>query len=494
MSTTFAPSQYQQDIFDWFKNSSGNAFIEAVAGSGKTTTLVELSKQIEVPDAQFLSFNKSIAIELRTRTKLKVSTLNALGHAALVKGLRKRMKLRFNKYNNMIWSMLLDMNIAESKVGRVWRICKELVSFTMSNFVEPTNENLLELAEYYGIELKCAIEEQDMFNLVRSVLSKGEAEGRLGIIGFDDQIYLPVKWGMKPIRSSLILVDESQDLSKAKLELVLMSLKDDGRIIFVGDRRQSIYGFAGADARAVNNIIERTNATVLPLSVSYRCPLAAIRSAQEIVPSIQAAPGAIEGSIEKINEEEFNKQVKKNDLILCRTTTPLILLCLKMLKNKLPARVKGADIAQQIVMTVKEALGDRPWSEILPALDEYLANGIEALQTRKNKGLAIQLLTDRVEGTKACVENFTAKGIVAFEKEIEKIFSDDAAVIQLSTIHKAKGLEADNVFIIRPDKLPLIWNGQREWELEQEQNLIYVARTRCKQKTIYVEEDLTPVV
>ena len=50
----------------------------------------------------------------------------------------------------------------------------------------------------------------------------------------------------------------------------------------------------------------------------------------------------------------------------------------------------------------------------------------------------------------------------------------------LSTVHKAKGLEADNVWIILPDKLPLNRKNQKAWEKEQEFNLKYVAYTRAK--------------
>ncbi|MDY6902854.1 MAG: 3'-5' exonuclease, partial [Cyanobacteriota bacterium] len=64
--------------------------------------------------------------------------------------------------------------------------------------------------------------------------------------------------------------------------------------------------------------------------------------------------------------------------------------------------------------------------------------------------------------------------------EIDKIFSDDDAPITLSTCHRAKGLEAERIFIYHPEHMPLTWRNQQKWQLEQEENLLYVALTRSK--------------
>jgi superfamily I DNA/RNA helicase len=69
---------------------------------------------------------------------------------------------------------------------------------------------------------------------------------------------------------------------------------------------------------------------------------------------------------------------------------------------------------------------------------------------------------------------------------IDRIFSDDKDGTIFSSVHKAKGLEADTVYIIRPDQLPLIRKDQKDWELDQEMNLKYVALTRSKNKLVFV--------
>ena len=64
---------------------------------------------------------------------------------------------------------------------------------------------------------------------------------------------------------------------------------------------------------------------------------------------------------------------------------------------------------------------------------------------------------------------------IAFQ--IEKIFTDNVEGIVFCTIHKAKGLEAKNIFILNPELLPHPM-AKRDWQIEQEMNLKYVAITR----------------
>ena len=71
---------------------------------------------------------------------------------------------------------------------------------------------------------------------------------------------------------------------------------------------------------------------------------------------------------------------------------------------------------------------------------------------------------------------------------LNTLFSDtrNGNAVTLSTVHKAKGLEADNVFILLPEFLPFLRKDQQQWEIEQEYNLKYVAITRAKKNLYYV--------
>ena len=87
----------------------------------------------------------------------------------------------------------------------------------------------------------------------------------------------------------------------------------------------------------------------------------------------------------------------------------------------------------------------------------------------------LQVLSEGVSFTKDLKEN------------IRQIFREQGEGICLSTIHKSKGLENDNVFILCPELIPNRFAVQ-EWQLKQEDNLLYVAITRAKKKLIFLSD------
>ena len=102
----FKPSVYQQRIFDFIANGSGSAIVEAVAGSGKTSTIVQgLNLIPNNKRTLFLAFNKSIALELQKRIPghVKAQTLNGMGHGAWMRYRQgSQVKLNANKTRDII--------------------------------------------------------------------------------------------------------------------------------------------------------------------------------------------------------------------------------------------------------------------------------------------------------------------------------------------------------------------------------------------------------
>jgi ATP-dependent exoDNAse (exonuclease V) beta subunit len=85
-----------------------------------------------------------------------------------------------------------------------------------------------------------------------------------------------------------------------------------------------------------------------------------------------------------------------------------------------------------------------------------------------------------------------AEGINSVDEinnKIDEIFPkrDKTSGISLSTIHKAKGLEAENVYIACESLMPSK-SAKKDWEVQQEHNLMYVAYTRAKNKLCFVDE------
>src|SRR5690606_34207643 len=165
------------------------------------------------------------------------------------------------------------------------------------------------------------------------------------VIDFDDMILFPL---IKNLRvrwpKDLVIVDEAQDLSRTRQALARLFVKPrTGRMVIVGDDRQAIYGFSGADAEALPNLIKSFNATALPLSVTWRCPKAVVAEAPQYVPDIVAAPEAPEGEAQAVVDLP-EVMTPGADAILCRNTAPLIGLAYKLIRAGIPAKVEGRAI------------------------------------------------------------------------------------------------------------------------------------------------------
>lgn len=72
-------------------------------------------------------------------------------------------------------------------------------------------------------------------------------------------------------------------------------------------------------------------------------------------------------------------------------------------------------------------------------------------------------------------------------QHIKNLFESGKGVT-LSTIHKAKGLEAEKVYILALDLMPhpIALKSGKDWVLEQEKNMKYVAITRSKFELVYI--------
>lgn len=309
-----------------------------------------------------------------------------------------------------------------------------------------------------------------------------------------------------------------------------------GRIIAVGDRNQAIYGFRGAHHGSMDELKDRFHCVELPLSISYRCPRAVVERAKAWVPQIEAWEGAADGYVGEsgtdwkavsklpsweqiITDWSELRHFAPGDVILCRLTRPLVALAFVLIRNRIPCRVLGRDIGQGLTSLVKrvckrarlEAQDDLGAFET--ALDEFSAHESEKLR-QKGKQAELGRLEDQVAtirifmqaegGTDGLDRSASgtgdARGLAGAQAEtvadliadIERMFVDNGqarAGVVLSTVHKAKGLEWDRVFVLdAPEFMPWKW-ARQDWELQQEQNLMYVAATRSKRELRYVSSE-----
>lgn len=479
----FIPSVYQQAVFDWALQGTGNAVIEAVAGSGKTTTIVKLLEYLPSHlRILFVAFNKEIVKQLKRRVPkhIRVCTLNSLGFSVIRKA-DEFQDLDDDKVSgilNEFWAISRKevpdpKKRSENRIKRAaMRKIVELVKSTLIDFYSETE--VLALINRFKIDIDEQLE-AEVIEKLPFVMEKNNEN--VQYVDLNDQVYLPVtqdRFSKLFDQYDFILGDECQDWNAANIQLILKCLAPGGRLVAVGDRRQSLYGFRGADTKAIPHLIEWTNAQVLPLSICYRCPSSHIEAVKHIVPQIEAAPGAKVGTLGELEYEGMMAELREGDLVMCRTNAPLIKPAFACIKEKgMKAIIKGKDIGRDLVNYI-----DKFQCDELGRLDVLMQEHTEMEINRyleKNKEMMAEQVKERyqtiVEVMKECAD------VAQLVTRIETLFSDDNEGVVFSSIHRAKGTEAERVFLYRPDLMPHP-KAKTEDELEQEDNTLYVARTR----------------
>jgi len=486
---TFTPSSYQQAIFEQVQRGDRNIAIEAVAGSGKTISLV---KSIEyVPSDKsvcFLAFNKHIATELQSRVpaNARASTQHSLGFSNLRKQFG-RVKVDEFKVDNILDALMpMPTKYApyEEKAQAQERrhTMKKLISMCKALLLKPKDDVAIqEAGALYDLDLGANPYEflcllPRAFEMIVNCTEE---------IDFDDMLYLPVYHGIYPDKFDVLLNDEGQDYTPLQIEFALNTIKLGGMVITVGDTRQAIYGFRYADIHAMSRFVEATNAIALPLSITYRCPLSHVALAQQIVPQIEARPDAPDGIVADIPQAQFISMLREGDMTICRTNAPLIPAAFQLIRSGVKATVRGRDIGKNLADLARKIGKDAIDMEAMyDTLDIYEKNETLRITHKPHYNSSqLQALEDKVMTLEAIMAESTLPGEVP--TKIETLFSDNSAGIVLSSVHKAKGLEANRVFILEPGQMPHPL-AKKEWEITQEYNIKYIALTRSRAELYFV--------
>lgn len=488
------PNSYQRAILDWIRTGRGHAFVEAVAGSGKSSTLVMAAHALH-GEGLFLAFNKSIAEELGTRledTPMSASTIHSLGYRA-VRGRYRRTRVVGSKYRKIL-SDLRDLpprplSHEEERVVREhgWPTLTKLLDLVRVSL----GHDVEGVINHHALEIR-----PELYDLAADVVREAM---RIGLemapaeVDFADMLWLPNVLGLSVDQYPWVFVDEAQDLSPAQLGVVIKAVAPGGRVLAVGDRRQAIYGFAGADCDSVSRIIDRLDAKTLPLSVCYRCPTSHLDLARQFCSQIEARPGAPVGDVLTWGRAELTGKVREGDLVLCRMTAPLLKGAYECIGDGISAAVKGRDIGEGLIKLAKQV--SRAVSDLEPITDFT-----ERVEAWRNEEIAALLKAGKAEDDDSRMEQVHDRAdcldviyraskpdtLGDLTRAIESLFATDRPAVLFSSIHRAKGLENDRVIILEPDLLRHP-RARRPWQMEQERNLHYVALTRAKSTLVFVE-------
>jgi superfamily I DNA/RNA helicase len=489
--------------------------VNALAGTGKTTTIcwgigervptgvtpskeqlqiVKFMRSFKWNSCAAMAFNKSIAEVLKKRLEhvpgVTCATSNGFGHrnwTAFCKG--KRLDVNASKLFLLLKEKLKEDRV-DYKDSSKWSNDVIKVVQTIKQQIATINdyETIAEDADIIlGVEHRKYIE----WLYEKSINTHD-------FIDFDDQLYMPYHFQVPIAKFDLVVVDEAQDLNKAKQWLAFNMTEK--YLVTIGDPNQAIYGFSGADCESMNTMSKYMTETwkedfqTMSLTVTRRCPKTVVSVANKYVPTLRAADEAPEGKVINTKEEEFKEQLLTRQhrcMVLSRTNAPLMSLAFYLLRNNRPCFIQGKDIGTGIVKllnsckgnTLEEKLGDLS-NVVAKKCTKYEEKGqMDKAELLKDKELCIRTICDNV----TTVEEFKSK--------VESLFRDSGTNTehQLSSVHKSKGLECHWVSIYKPSLLPLKLTsraGKRvpKGAQQQEFNLAYVAYTRSQDTLEFVME------
>jgi len=480
----FTASKYQNAIFSEIETGKRNLLVEAVAGSGKSTTIMEAIGRMK-GSILTVAFNKSIATELQRKLderglKARASTIHSLAYGVVTRILKSQVDDR--KARTIVAEVYgdneYDSRAIRSLIERISDLCK--VTLT-----EPTRENIDALIAHYSLDADdSTMENGDIYGMIPEVLKL--AQERTATVDFNDMVWLAVKLDLPLPKYDWVLADESQDLNAVQREVTLRAVAKGGRVVAVGDRRQAIYGFAGADVESINKLQSSLDAKTMPLSICYRCPSSHLDLAREIVPQIEARPDAPVGEIVNTVADDAIRAMRDSDLVLCRMNAPLATLAMKLIRSGRKASIKGRDIGSGLLALMDRWMRGTSMVDGVERLQNYRDREVVKLE-KQGKDRQIESLTDRVDTVLALSDG--CRTVADARARVESIFTDNPTDgVKLSSVHRAKGLEADRVMIYKPELLDWVRKGSSAWEVEQGRNLKYVALTRSKMSLWFVSE------
>lgn len=505
----FKLSPQQAAVIAWVLQETGSLELVARAGCGKTSTLMAVVDAIatnNLGDVALMAYNKSIAEELKAKLEAagydwkvaQAGTVHSFGYSAWRK-VAPGAKVNGKKIYEIIEAQKYSEN------APVYISCGSAIAKLVGYAKQRAIGHLSPIDD-----INAWFDIWDHFNLENDITEEWSAEScikaaqrvyRISLdrcreeIDFDDMILAPLYFKARFWPKKWVLVDESQDTNPARRALALAMLAPKvGRMIFVGDPCQAIYGFTGADSNSMDQLRQATKAKTLPLTVTYRCPKAVVRDAQRLVPDIVAHETAPEGSTRAIAYEQMmnSEKLTRDDVILCRNTAPLIQTAYSLLARGTACRVEGRDIGEGLVKLA------RRWK--ISTLDKLLdkLTDYEARQTAKfmskNQEEKVESLVDQLDCLRVIITRSQSQKkhtVDELVSEINQMFGDTnpgekARVLTLSTIHKSKGREWPRVFLLgRQEFLPSPY-AKKEWQQVQEANLEYVAVTRAQVELIDV--------
>lgn len=245
----------------------GNMKINAVAGSGKTTTMIEYAKtRAAKAKILYLAFNRSVKLEAEKKFKAKglnnvtVQTAHALAYKQIISG--SGYKVRSSAYKTHEIAAILGIKGGSEKHAE-YMIANHILGF-FAYFCNSDKQQLKDL-NYLDVvtDHKAAFFVKQFYTYIEKQTERLFQKMNRAEMEVSHDFYLKKFQLVNPrLHFDYILFDEGQDASAAILDVFL---KQDAIKVIVGDTHQQIYSW-----RHAVNSLEKVNFETFHLSTSFR--------------------------------------------------------------------------------------------------------------------------------------------------------------------------------------------------------------------------------
>ena len=545
----FKPSTYQQNILDFFLNNpQSNMLVNALAGSGKSTTACMLSEHSKTSDL-YIAFNASVVEEFKKKIKnpkTKVMTMHSLAYSIMLynveqeskdsgekpKGFGSQRSKRTVSLDNFKPHKILDEEITK-RYGRYIEFAKR--GFLKDNYVNLYNLCRLTLTDmssnkdvsrliddhvlflYYGDEGYSAPDISEITSTLKILDTKSRQQFETqGIIDFTDMLWITFNklkydnwevpyWALY----TNIYCDEVQDFSNIQLNFLKFIKRAKGRYVFIGDFHQAIYNFAGANAQAFNQIPKMfAPVETFDLPICYRCAKSHLsRVNREYGIPILPCDDAPLGFVKTIDKNKISEYAKAGDMVISRKNKWIAEVVLDLARNGTPIFIEDKEmvvaIKRQILSSKCTSVGtlekflQKVISNYNKKLFEIVSKNVREGGHEEERLEAVAETNSKIDNTsflleilEGYLENHTSSDSVSkFSDFVDKLLNTTPSpdCVRLCSIHKAKGLEATNVFVLNEAKINFDFRNSKEQNV-QEKNLSYIATTRAKEGLYLVKE------
>jgi superfamily I DNA/RNA helicase len=480
--------------------------IQARAGSGKTTTVIKLVEMLlaDKPDLRVLcvAFTEAIKLTLEQRMPKGVTskTLHGLCLGAIRRargwfGANGDNRISHSRVSDAARQFVLgispppaDIPKAVTQLGELWSLARA----TMTPVDDLTQ--LMAMVTSYGLEF---VPDERLLTQVAALdahLSRSRQS-----ISFDEMLTAVYDAKLSLGSYDLLVIDEAQDLNR--LQMAVLARMGVKQVIAVGDDQQAIYGWRGADHRAIASLMEVMGiTTALPLSVTYRCSRAVVDEARKYVPNISAAPHAPHGQsiMRKPDERAITiRTLRAGDLVMARTNAPLLgaLLERRRCSPRVPMAIMGKKQGDGLRHAIEDAARAANSTDSTVVAAHVRAELEQVLALLKEQGKAMPIAVQTIQSDYEMVLTLLGEHATTVDahRAVGQLFTTEPLRdgITFSTIHKAKGLEAERAVILGYDRIPhprVLATGNAAL-IAQERNLLYVAVTRAKKTLVKQFED-----